>query len=48
MERAMTVTDTAAELVVTFPFLFNVRSLSFNAKVEVLCTEIVVLLRALE
>lgn len=40
----MTFIDTVAELVMTFPFRFNVRSWSLNAKVEALYTEIVVLL----
>lgn len=42
----MTVIDTAAELVMTFSFRFNVRSLSLKAKVEALYTEIVVLLQS--
>ena len=44
----MTVVDTAAELVMTLPFRFNVRSWSLNAKVEALYTEIVVLLYSSE
>lgn len=39
----MTVLDTTAELVMTFPFRFHVRSWSLNAKVEALYAEIFVL-----
>jgi len=42
MERAMTFIDTAAELVMTFPFRFKVKSRSLNTKVGALYAEIVV------
>jgi len=48
MKRAMTFIDRGGELVMTFPFRFNVRSWSLNAKVEALYTEIVVLLYSTE
>jgi hypothetical protein len=44
----MAVIDTEAELVMALPFCFNVRSLSLSANVEVLYTEIVVLLYSTE